>query len=271
MDLHKLLNSIVSWFQLNGLTLVKYLVFLIVGIFLSAKIAGVVAKVMSKRNVDKAVTGLVRKFIYYSLVIVIIFSVLTGLGFNVASLVTIIGAAGLAIGLALKDSLSHLASGVLLVIFRPFTIGDYVNVAGNEGVVEEIGLFHTILKSVDNKILIIPNSSVTNTSILNYTKEEKRRVDIVFGIGYEDDLKKAKELILKIARENEKVLKEPEPQVVVLELGDNSVNLQVRAWAKTSDYWDVYFYLMENVKLEFDKNGISIPYPQLDVHLDKEK
>ena len=269
MDLQKIMQGIVEWFQANGISMVKYLIFLIIGFFVSAKIAGIVAAVMRKRNIDKAVIGLIRKLIYYSLVIVIIFSVLTGLGFNVASLVTIIGAAGLAIGLALKDSLSHLASGVLLVIFRPFTIGDYVNVGGSEGIVDEIGLFHTTLKTVDNKIIVIPNSSVANSSIFNFTKEEKRRVDIVFGIGYEDDLKKAKELILKIAENNEKVLKDPAPQVVVLELGDNSVNLQVRAWAKTSDYWDVYFYLMENVKLEFDKNGISIPYPQLDVHLDK--
>ena len=270
MHLEKIFQTIVDWFQLNGLTLVKYLIFLVIGLFLSAKVAGFVATVMRKRNIDKAVTGLIRKLIFYSLVIVIIFSVLTGLGFNVASLVTIIGAAGLAIGLALKDSLSHFASGILLVIFRPFTIGDYVNIGGDEGVVEEIGLFHTTLKTLDNKVIYIPNSSITNNSIFNFTKEEKRRVDIVFGIGYGDDLKKAKELILKIAKNNGKVLKEPAPEVVVFELGDNSVNLQVRAWVKPSDYWDVYFYLIENVKLEFDKNGISIPYPQLDVHLDKQ-
>ncbi len=268
--MQKISQSILQWVQVNGIELLKYLVFLIVGFFLSAKMAGFVAAVMRNKNIDKAVIGLIRRLIFYSLVIIIIFTVLSGLGFNVASLVTIIGAAGLAIGFALKDSLSHFASGILIVIFRPFTIGDYVNIGGDEGVVEEVGLFHTILRTLDNRIIFIPNSSITNNSIFNFTREDKRRVDIVFGIGYEDDLKKAKELILKIARENEKVLKEPEPQVVVLELGDNSVNLQVRAWVRPSDYWDVYFYLMENVKLEFDKNGISIPYPQLDVHLDKE-
>ncbi len=270
MDFQKISQSILQWFQVNWIELLKYLIFLILGFFVSAKIAGFVAAIMRKKDIDKAVISLIRKLIFYSLVIVIIFSVLTGLGFNVASLVTIIGAAGLAIGFALKDSLSHFAAGVLLVIFRPFTIGDYVNIGGDEGIVEEIGLFHTILKTLDNRVIFIPNSSITNNSIFNFTREDKRRVDIVFGIGYEDDLKKAKELILKIAKDNEKVLKEPEPQVVVFELGDNSVNLQARAWAKSSDYWDVYFNLIENVKLEFDKNGISIPYPQLDVHVNKE-
>ena len=269
MDLEKILQSIVDWFHLNGLTLIKYLVFFVVGLYVSAKISVFLSSLMQRKNIDKAVINLVRKLIFYSLAIVLMFSVLAGLGFNIASLVTIIGAAGLAIGLALKDSLSHFASGILLVIFRPFTIGDYVNIGGDEGVVEEIGLFHTTLKTLDNRIIFIPNSSITNNSIFNFTREEKRRVDIVFGIGYDDDLKKAKELILRIAENNERVLKEPAPQVVVFELGDNSVNLQARVWVKASDYWDVYFYLMENVKIEFDKNGISIPYPQLDVHLDK--
>ena len=269
MDLEKIFQSIVDWFHLNGLTLIKYLVFFVVGLYVSAKISVFLSSLMQRKNIDKAVINLVRKLIFYSLAIVLMFSVLAGLGFNIASLLTIIGAAGLAIGLALKDSLSHFASGILLVIFRPFTIGDYVNIGGDEGVVEEIGLFHTTLKTLDNRIIFIPNSSITNNSIFNFTREEKRRVDIVFGIGYEDDLKKAKDLILRIAENNERVLKEPAPQVVVFELGDNSVNLQARVWVKASDYWDVYFYLMENVKIEFDKNGISIPYPQLDVHLDK--
>jgi len=269
MDFQKFFSVIETWVKSHGVEILAILFFTVLGIMICSKIAKIVEKAMLRKNIDKAVANLVKKLLYYSLALVIILAALNKLGINTASILTVVGAMGLAVGLALKDSFSHFASGILIVLFRPFTIGDYIKVGGLEGFVEDIGLFHTTLKTVDNKAVIIPNSSITNTSVVNFTKAGKRRVDITFGIGYGDDIKKAKDIILSILSSNDKVLKDPQPMVIVSELGESSVNLQSRAWVKTQDYWDVYFYLIENVKIEFDKNGITIPYPQLDVHMDK--
>ena len=259
----------VDWLKLHGLEILGILFFTAAGIYFALKISKFIEKTMVNKRVDKAVSSLVRKLLFYSLSLVIVLGALNKLGINTASILTVVGAMGLAVGLALKDSFSHFASGILIVVFRPFTIGDYIKVEGLEGFVEEIGLFHTTLKTMDNKAIIIPNSSITNTSVINYTKDGKRRVDIVFGIDYGDDIKKAKEIIFSVLHSCEKVLSEPKPDVVVLELGESSVNLQARAWVKTEHYWEVFFYLNEEVKYLFDKNGITIPFPQMDVHLDK--
>ncbi|BBB33344.1 small conductance mechanosensitive channel [Thermotomaculum hydrothermale] len=268
MDFAKLYNSVSLWLQANWGVILKYLIFLIVGFYLSAKVSKVVASIMKKRNVDPAVINLVRKLVYYTLIFVVLLSVLTGLGFNINSLLALIGAVGLGIGLALKDSLSQIASGIQLVIFRPFTIGDFIDLGSASGIVQDIGFFYTTLKTLDNKVITVPNNVITTSSIVNFTKEKIRRVDATFGIGYSDDIKKAKKIMLDVASKNEKILKEPKTEVFVIELGDSSVNLELRAWVDPADYWDVYFYLLENVKIEFDKNGISIPFPQMDVHLD---
>jgi small conductance mechanosensitive channel len=190
-------------------------------------------------------------------------------GINVTSFLAILGAAGLAIGLALKDSLSNFASGVMLIMLKFFEKGDYITAGGQSGTVSAINIFNTILTSPDNKKIIVPNSAVLSGSIVNVTANDTRRVDLVMGIGYDDDLLKAKQLLEKIVSEEPRVLKDPAPQIAVSELADSSVNFVVRPWCKTGDYWPVYFALTEKVKLIFDQEGISIPYPQTDVHLYK--
>jgi len=200
----------------------------------------------------------------------IIIAALGKLGIQTASFVAILGAAGLAIGFALQGSLSNFASGVLLTIFRPFKAGDYVEAGGSAGIIEEISIFNTILKTPDNRKVIIPNSKVTGDNITNYSAKDVRRVELKFGIGYSDDIKKAKEVIEKVLKADTRVLNDPAYTVAVLELGDSSVNFAVRPWVKTSDYWPVLFDITENIKLSFDNNGISIPFPQTDVHLHHE-
>ena len=184
-------------------------------------------------------------------------------------MIALIGAAGLAIGLALQGSLQNLASGVMLIVFRPFKDGDFVEAGGTMGVVEEIGIFTTKMRTGDNKEVIVPNGQIFGGIITNYSKRETRRVDMVFGIGYGDDIRKAKDIISGIIAADERILKDPETLIAVGELADSSVNFNVRPWVKSGDYWGVYFDLNEKIKLAFDENGISIPFPQMDVYLQK--
>ncbi len=270
MSFSGLFNSARNWLNVHGFEIVIVFFLGFTGIYISLKLSKIIEKALLKKDVERAISSLIRKLVFYSLSVLIVIAVLNKLGVNTASLLTVIGAMGLAVGLALKDSFSHFASGILIVLLRPFTVGDYIKVNGFEGFVQDIGIFHTTLNTLDNATVIIPNSSVTNTTVINFTKEDRRRVILTFGIGYGDNIEKAKGIILGILNENEKILKDLEPMVAVSELGDNSVNIQVRAWVKTEDYWDVYFYLLESVKVAFDNNGITIPYPQLDVHLNKE-
>ena len=186
------------------------------------------------------------------------------------SALAVFGAAGLAVGLAVKDSLSNFAAGVMIAVFHPFRIGHYIEAAGTAGTVREVGMFNTSLLTPDNKQVVVPNRLVYNDTIVNYSSEEIRRVDLVFGIGYEDDIDKARALIEKIMAADKRILKDPAAVVAVNELADSSVNFVVRPWCKSEDYWDVRFALLEQVKQSFDKNGISIPYPQQDVHMHNE-
>ena len=200
----------------------------------------------------------------------VILAALSNLGVNTTSFIAVLGAAGLAVGLAFQGTLSNIGAGVLLIFFRPFKVGDFIQAAGESGVVEEINLFSVLLKTGDNKQIIIPNSSIIGGNITNFSAKDTRRVDFTFGIGYEDDLKLAKETLEEIVNSDERVLKDPAPFVAVSELAESSVNFVVRVWVKSADYWGVYFDTLERVKLTFDEKGISIPYPQMDVHLDKE-
>jgi small conductance mechanosensitive channel len=196
--------------------------------------------------------------------------VITALGkLNVptASFVAVIGAAGLAVGFAMQGSLGNFASGVMLILFRPFRVGDYVEAGGTSGSVEEIQVFATTLKTPDNKKIVVPNAAITAANIVNYSAKPVRRVDMVFGIGYGDDIAKAKQIISDILAKDDRVLRDPEPTIAVCELADSSVNLAVRPWVNTPDYWGVLFDVTEAVKLEFDKQGVSIPFPQQDVHM----
>jgi small conductance mechanosensitive channel len=206
-----------------------------------------------------------------TLLIFVIIAALAQVGIQTTSLIAVLGAASLAIGLALQGSLANFAAGVLLIIFRPFKVGDYVECAGTAGAVDEMQIFTTQLKSPDNKKIIIPNAKLLGDVITNYSAQETRRVDLVIGVSYSDDLQKVEKVLTDILSQDERVLKDPAPTIAVLELADSSVNFAVRPWVKTGDYWNVYFALTKNIKMRLDAEGIAIPFPQRDVHLYQQK
>lgn len=222
---------------------------------------------LTRANTDATLVAFLGNLVYMLALTLIAIAALGRLGVNTSSFVAVIAAAGLAIGFALQGSLANFAAGVMLIFFRPFKVGDYVEAGGVSGTVEEIQIFATALKTPDNKAVVVPNSSITGGNIVNYSAKPTRRVDLVMGIGYGDDIKRAKEVLEKIVAEDDRVLKDPAPTIAVLELADSSVNFAVRPWVRTPDYWGVYFDLTERIKLEFDKRGITIPFPQRDVHL----
>jgi len=230
-------------------------------------IRNLIVKLMEKNKVDNILISFSSNVAYVALVAFVIIAALGQLGVQTTSFIAIIGAAGLAIGLSLQGSLSNFASGVMIIFFRPFKVGDFIEAAGVSGVVEGIQIFSTQMRTGDNKAIIVPNSNITGGNITNYSAKEEKRIDLVFGIGYEDDLKKAKSILQDLIKKEKRVLKDPESVIAVSELADSSVNFVVRPWVKTEDYWGVYFDLTEAVKLRFDKEGISIPYPQQDVHM----
>ena len=215
---------------------------------------------------DEILVNFVASIIKTILLLFVVIAALDQLGVDTTSLIALLGAAGLAIGLALQGSLQNFAAGVMLIIFRPFKSGDFVEVAGTAGVVETISIFSSTLRTGDNREVIIPNGSIYGGTITNYSARATRRVDMVFGIGYDDDIKKAKQLMEQVVTADERVLAEPAPVIAVSELADSSVNFVVRPWVNTPDYWAVLWDLTEEIKLKFDAEGISIPYPQMDVH-----
>lgn len=239
----------------------------IIGFWIASKIVNVVRKMMSLRSFDPALSGFLLAIISTVLKIVVLLAAVEQLGVDTTSLLAILGAAGLAVGLALKDSLSNFAAGVMLIIFKPFKIGDFVEAGGISGVVEKIAIFNSVFRSGDNKEIIVPNSQIYGGTIVNYSARATRRIDMVFGIGYDDDMKKARQLMIDVIAADERVLKEPEVVIAVNELADSSVNFVVRPWVNTADYWAVKWDLTEKIKDAFDANGVSIPYPQRDVHM----
>ena len=239
----------------------------IVGWIVAKMITGVLRSVMNKRNVDTTLVGFLTSLSYMLIMTMVVIAALGQMGVNTGSFVAVLGAAGLAVGFALQGTLSNFAAGVMIIIFRPFKAGDFIEGGGVTGVVLEVQVFCTILKTGDNKKIIVPNSSMSGGNIVNYSAHDTRRVDMVFGIGYDDDIKKAKELLNSILEKDERVLKDPAPVVAVSELADSSVNFVVRPWVNSADYWGVFWDTHETVKLEFDAAGISIPYPQQDVHM----
>lgn len=250
-----------------GLKIIGAIAILIIGRIVAGILTGVVERLLKKSNTDKTLTKFFTKATKISLVTFVFLAALGTLGIETTSFIAIIVAAGLAIGFALQGSLSNLASGVMLIAFRPFKVGDYIEAGGTSGSVEAIEIFNTILNTPDNKKVIIPNSNITGGNIINGSANDTRRIDLVFGIGYDDDLKKAKDILTRLTNEDDRILKEPETLIAVSELADSSVNFAVRPWVKSSDYWSVLFDLTEKVKLTFDAEGISIPYPQQDVHM----
>ena len=254
-----------------GIPLVKALITLIIGLWIIKAIRRAIRKTFAKSKIDPSLQPFLISLIYNSLLVLLILTVLSTLGIQMTSFVAIIGAAGLAIGLSLQGTLQNFAGGVIILIMRPFKVGDFVEGGGHMGVIKEIQIFNTIMTTGDNKRIIIPNGGLSNSSITNYSAEEMRRVDMVFGIGYGDDIKKAKEILIKLIESDERVLKEPAYRVDVSNLGDSSVDFNVRPWVSTADYWNVYWDFQEKVKLTFDKEGISIPFPQRDIHVYNEK
>jgi len=252
-----------------GLKIVAAILIFMIGKWAVKKVTAISKIAMQKANVDKTLVEFAESLIYFILLMVVILASLNSLGINTTSFVAIFGAAGLAIGLALQGSLANVGAAVLIIIFRPFKVGDFVEAGGATGTVEDVNLFSTIIAPLDNRTVIVPNAAIVGGNITNYSMKPQRRVDHVFGIGYDDDLKLAKEVLMAIMTNDSRVMQDPAPFVAVSELGDNSVNFTTRAWVDTADYWDVYFEMIEKVKLTFDEKGISFPYPQMDVHLDK--
>jgi small conductance mechanosensitive channel len=243
------------------------LIIYIIGKWIAKRITNFVKKLMNARDADPTLVSFLSNVVYAILLVAVILAALDTLGLPVTSLVAVVGAAGLAVGLALKDSLGNFASGVMLVMFRPFRKGDVVEVAGVTGKVDEVRIFSTILTTPDNKQIIIPNGQVAADTITNYTANDQRRIDLVFGVGYDDDLKLTREVLERICAEHPKVLDDPATNIFVLNLGDSSVDFAVRPWAKTEDYWTVWGDLLETGKVELEAAGLNIPYPQTDVHL----
>ncbi len=239
---------------------------IIVGLLIS-----MFTSLMGKSKYDPMLVNFLGSILRAILMLVVIVASLNQLSVDTTSLVAILGAAGLAIGLSLQDSLKNFAAGVMLLVFKPIRAGDYVEAGGTAGVVKHIGIFTTTMNTPDNKEVIVPNGAIYGGNIVNYSMQPTRRVDMVFGIGYGDDLLKAKNLLTEMVKEDERILAEPAPTVAVSELGDSSVNFVVRPWAKTEDFWGVKFDFTEKVKLRFDQEGISIPFPQMDVHIHKDE
>lgn len=251
----------------HGLNIVIAILTFIIGRIIAKRLSELLRKAMIKANVDDTLRSFLRNIIYYTMLAAVVVMALGQAGLNITSFLAILGAAGLAVGLALKDSLSNFAAGVMLITMKYFKKGDYVTVAGESGTVVSVKIFNTILDTPDNKRIIVPNASVLGNSVTNVTANPTRRIDFVFGIGYDDDLLKAKSILERIITEEPLVLPEPKTNIALHELADSSVNFIVRPWVKTEDYWTVYFSVMEKVKLTFDQEGITIPYPQRDVHL----
>ncbi|MDB3966273.1 mechanosensitive ion channel [Porticoccaceae bacterium] len=261
------IEGIVELAMLYGVQVILALTIFIVGKWVAKKIANIVQRVLAKNNVDPAIQHFVGSLVSWVLIIFVVIASLGQLGIQTASFVAIVGAAGLAVGLALQGSLANFAAGVLILIFRPFKVGDFIEVAGVSGVVQKIQIFTTELHSPDNKKIIVPNGGVISGNITNYSANDTRRVDLVFGVGYGDDINAAKAVLQSVVAAEPKVLEDPAPTIAVVELADSSVNLVCRPWVNTADYWDVYFNITEAAKKALDAQGISIPFPQRDLHL----
>jgi len=260
-------NTIIDQSVKYGPKVLLAVVTLLVGRWIIKKMVKLFAKAMRRSNMDESLQPFLKSLIAVALNAVLLISVASMVGIETTSFVAILGAAGLAVGLALQGSLSNFAGGVLILLFKPFKVGDLIEAQGQFGEVSKILIFNTIMISPEGKTVILPNAAVTNGIITNYTEQGNIRVDLVVGIAYGADIKQAKDALEAMMQQDELVLKEPAPAVTVLELGDNSVNLAVRPWAKPEQYWDVYFGIMEKTKLTLDAQGIEIPFPQQDVYI----
>lgn len=256
---------LVPWGTNIGLAIIVFLL----GKWLARVVTGGISKFMGKAHLDPMLISFLCNIVNAVLMVVVVVAALSQLGIETTSLVALLGAAGIAVGLALKDSLAHFASGVMIILFRPFKAGDFIEVAGTGGTVMNISVFSTELKTPDARQVIVPNGSVYGSNVVNYSAMPTRRIDLTVGISYDSDMKKAKEVIMDVVKAHPSVLADPEPLVAVAELADSSVNLVIRPWVNTPDLWPTRFALIEQIKEALDANDITIPFPQMDVHLDR--
>lgn len=250
-----------------GPRLAMALLTLFVGLWIIGAITRGVNAGFERSGMEVTLRSFLNSMISIGLKVLLVISVASMVGIETTSFIAVLGAAGLAVGLALQGSLANFAGGVLILIFRPYKVGDFIDAAGVAGTVKRIEIFSTVLTTPDNKTIIVPNGAVSNGAITNFSMQDTRRVDIVFGIGYDDDLRKGKQVLTDLIMADERILKDPEPQIVISNLGDSAVDITTRSWVKAEDFWGVYFDLMENGKLALDENGLTIPYPQTDVHI----
>ena len=267
LDLEQLWTTAVELISQYGLQLIGAIITLIIGLWIISRISNLFNKMLKKGNVDDSLSSFLRSLFAIILRVLLVLSIAEMVGVKTTSFIAIFGAAGLAIGMALSGTLQNFAGGVMILLFKPYKVGDFIDAQGYTGIVNEIQIFNTILKTPDNKTIIIPNGGLASGSMINYSTEGERRVDWVFGIGYGDDLDKAYEVLGRLINSDERILKDPEPFMALSELADSSVNITVRVWVKAPDYWDVYFKMNEEVYKTFDKEGLSIPFPQRDVHV----
>lgn len=271
MDVQQLIAKGYELVAAFGVRILAALAVFIIGRWVAKFIGNLIRRLMGKRAIDTTVTKFVGDLAYFGLLTFVVLAALGVVGIQTTSFIAVLGAAGLAVGLALQGSLANFAAGFLLILFRPFKVGDFIDAAGVTGTVEAIQIFTTTLATPDNKTIIIPNSKLTGDNIINFTSKGTRRADMVFGIGYGDDIDKARDIISDILTGDERVFKDPPIQVAVSELADSSVNFVARAWVKIEDYWNVVFDVTEAVKKRFDAEGVSIPFPQRDVHIYEHK
>lgn len=264
---NELKEMAVIWLATNGVALLVSLVIIFVGWIVARKIAALLGRGLQAKNVDPVLGAFLSNLLFWALMVVVLMIAADHMGLDVTSLLAIVGTLGLAIGLAVKDNISNLSSGVMLILLRPFTVGDYVDIAGVSGTVQEVRLSTTILHTPDNQKIIVPNSQIVGQVITNVTANDTRRMDLVVGIGYDDDIDRARQVLLDVVRGQQGVLEEPAWTIAVSEMADSSVNFVVRPWVRTADYWTVRFELIEKIKKALDQAQITIPYPQRDVHL----
>ncbi|MBD5772592.1 mechanosensitive ion channel family protein [Marinomonas colpomeniae] len=273
-DMQSLLDQGSEWVPLivEGVTsLALGLVVFFIGKFIASRVAKWCENRLLKSSVDKAVAGFASSILYALMFAGVILMALGQIGVETTSFIAILGAAGLAVGLALQGSLSNFASGVLIILLRPFRSGDFIDAGGQMGTVDRIELFHTYLRTPDNRIIIVPNSSVMGGAIVNFSREETRRLDLIVGISYDADIRLAKQIMEEIVSADERILKDPAWTIAVSELADSSVNFVLRPWVASADYWTVRADLLEKIKYAFDERGVGIPYPQMDVHVHKQE
>ncbi|MEG1255337.1 mechanosensitive ion channel domain-containing protein [Clostridium sp.] len=265
--LENLLEKLVTWAATNGIKLIVGLIALWIGWKLISKVVEIMNAFLEKKNVDLTLRTFLDGFVSIALKILLVIVIMTSVGIETSGFAALIASAGLAVGLALQGSLSNFAGGVIILLIRPFNVGDFIEGAGQAGTVEKIGIFYTYLLTPDNKQILVPNGNLSNNSVVNYSSKETRRVDLKFSIAYEEDVIQVKKILQGIIATETLILQDPAPFIALSEHANSSINFVVRVWCKTGDYWTIYFNLLEKVKVKFDEEKISIPYPQMDVHL----